>query len=896
MMNWLDRFRKQRPEAGRREGPAPIGTKLRVSEGNDSTIWTKGQSILGEYTVEGVLGEGGMGTVYLLVRSHFTGQRFAVKKTKFRDETIQRNFLRELQLWLDLPEHPHLVACRFFRTIDEELAIFAEYVEGGALTKWIAERGLKELPHILDVAIQFAWGLHALHEQGLVHQDVKPSNVLLTGEGLAKVSDFGLARARAAAGERPAGGGQGILLSCGGMTEAYCSPEQAAYQALTSKTDIWSWGVSVLEMFTGGVTWANGVVADQALDAYVDRYGRAGVGADGLPLMPVEMVAVLRRCFRPEPQDRWGTMLEVAELLREIYRQYRGSGYPRETPASLRASESRVFIDERRTITGVQWPDPQPWLAAALKADGRDPAEAGALMSPREGSRRAQAVADLAAYDAAQRIYERLVDNGRTNLRSDLARLCGHKALVHGYLADAPGAVAACDRALAILERLVNQEGRRELANDLAVMCLNKGSVLWRMGELAGAVAAYDQALAIQERLVNQEGRWELADSLARTYMNKGTALRNRGDLAGAVVTDGQALAIWDRLVNKDGRGELANYLAMSHRNKGNSLFTLGDLVGAVAAYDEALAVQERLVNQEGQRELANDFAKTYMNKALALANQGNLLGAVAGYDQALAIQERLVNQDGRRELADGLALTYMNKGAALSKLGDLVGAVAAYDYALAIQERLVNLEGRRELANDLAQTYMSKGLAMLGQGNLAAAVAAYDQALAIQERLVNHEGRRELANDLALTYLNKAAALRKLGDLAGAVALCDQAIAIRERLVNQEGRRELASDLANTYVNKGVALGAQGDSSGAVAAYDQALAIQERLVNQEGRVELRGDLAKVQLIRADLLADPSERVAEGKRALSVLEEEARRTGRADLKRIVNASGRPTAG
>jgi hypothetical protein len=52
------------------------------------------------------LGKGGMGTVYLLVRSHFTGQRFAVKKTRFRDEASQRDFLRELQTWLDLPEHP----------------------------------------------------------------------------------------------------------------------------------------------------------------------------------------------------------------------------------------------------------------------------------------------------------------------------------------------------------------------------------------------------------------------------------------------------------------------------------------------------------------------------------------------------------------------------------------------------------------------------------------------------------------------------------------------------------------------------------------------------------------------------------------------------------------------
>ena len=61
---------------------------------------------------------------------------------------------------------------------------------------------------------------------------------------------------------------------------------------------------------------------------------------------------------------------------------------------------------------GGQWVDPREWLVAALKADGRDPAEAEALLPPREGSRRAQAVADLAAYEEALRIYERLVARG----------------------------------------------------------------------------------------------------------------------------------------------------------------------------------------------------------------------------------------------------------------------------------------------------------------------------------------------------------------------------------------------------------------------------------------------------------------------------------------------------
>src|SRR5438445_6911609 len=90
--------------------------------------WAFGQALLDDFVVEGELGEGGMGKVYR-VRSRSTSQPFAVKRTKLRDEASQRNFLTELQTWIDLPDHPHLAACRFFRTVREELVIFAEFVE-----------------------------------------------------------------------------------------------------------------------------------------------------------------------------------------------------------------------------------------------------------------------------------------------------------------------------------------------------------------------------------------------------------------------------------------------------------------------------------------------------------------------------------------------------------------------------------------------------------------------------------------------------------------------------------------------------------------------------------------------------------------------------------------------
>jgi serine/threonine protein kinase len=157
------------------------------------TDWAAGQVILDDYVVERELGRGGMGKVYLL-RSRSTGQPFAVKRAFLRNENSRSDFLTELQTWIDLPDHPHLVACRFFRTVGDEVVIFAEFVEGGSLADWIRDRRLTGLEQILDAAIPFAWGLHAAHELGLVHQDVKPGAALMTADGQVKVADFGLAR------------------------------------------------------------------------------------------------------------------------------------------------------------------------------------------------------------------------------------------------------------------------------------------------------------------------------------------------------------------------------------------------------------------------------------------------------------------------------------------------------------------------------------------------------------------------------------------------------------------------------------------------------------------------------------------------------------------------------
>ena len=326
---------------------------IHAAEAQVAAEWKVGDVILDLYEVKHVFEGGGMGLVY---RVHHRGWNtdLAVKSPRsdyFKTEAQKEKFTRECETWINLGLHPHIVSCHYVRTLGGIPRVFAEYVEGGTLKEWIDSRKLYEggeqesLKRVLDIVIQMAWGLHHAHEQGLIHQDVKPANVLMMPDGTAKISDFGLAKARAAAGESIVGvSGRSILGTFGGLTRDFCSPEQADIYAqseagvslkqlpkLTRKTDIWSWAVSVLVMFAGGVSWQSGVVAPEVLE----RLGALREEGLGLPEMPAELYALLARCLRRNPNDRPKDMAEVTENLRNLFKRDIGNVYDREDPKPM---------------------------------------------------------------------------------------------------------------------------------------------------------------------------------------------------------------------------------------------------------------------------------------------------------------------------------------------------------------------------------------------------------------------------------------------------------------------------------------------------------------------------------------------------------------------------------
>jgi len=322
-------------------------------------IWNVGDVVLDVYEVKHLhagfddskhYAEGGMGLVYR-VRHRGWDLDLAVKSPKretFQTERGKDNFERECTTWVELGLHPNIVSCYYVRRIDGIPMVFAEFVEDGSLDDWIENRLLyhggpeESLRRILDIAIQFAWGLQYAHDRQLIHQDVKPDNVMMDG-GVPKVTDFGLAKARVAAGEDMQGSmPRSMFVSWGGMTPAYCSPEQieAALQVksgvgdeerthLTRRTDIWSFGVSVLAMFMGKAPCtAGGHTAGKILKQYLQDPPQSDI----LPTLPPKVADLLKTCFRHDPEERPQSMGEMADALQRIYHDEFGSAHPRQTP------------------------------------------------------------------------------------------------------------------------------------------------------------------------------------------------------------------------------------------------------------------------------------------------------------------------------------------------------------------------------------------------------------------------------------------------------------------------------------------------------------------------------------------------------------------------------------
>lgn len=284
----------RRVEAGRRDStPRP-----RLPDAHQK--WFEGAKLDGGYVVGALLGSGAFGDVHL-VENRALDRRWAVKvirrdlvATPVRRQTL----LRELAHGFRVAGHPHIVRTEMFRSFGDEIAIFSELVEGGSLASALSSPRLATIEGVLDVALQLAWALEALHLAGLVHGDVKPGNVLLTAAGAAKLADLGLA-SFSHSGE--------LAVAVG--TPLYRSPEQARGNVVTAASDVWGWAATVIAMLLGEPpSHAGGEVAAHTLASLRTRRSPARVAVDD------QLYHLLSACLRKDPKQRTSSSAISDEL------------------------------------------------------------------------------------------------------------------------------------------------------------------------------------------------------------------------------------------------------------------------------------------------------------------------------------------------------------------------------------------------------------------------------------------------------------------------------------------------------------------------------------------------------------------------------------------------------
>ena len=223
-----------------------------------------GQIVKDRYEILEILGEGGMAFVYK-ARDTQLERLVAIKTLKpnyVNQETFVERFKREAKTAANL-NHPNIVQI-FDWGIEDEPFFVMEYIEGNTLTSIIAKNRTISLSDILFIGAQVSSGLHAAHEKGLVHRDIKPGNIMITPDGKVKVTDFGIVSLQ---NEESDITKTGSILG----TASYISPEQAQGKPVSIESDLYSLGTVLYELITGKPPFAGDTPISTATKHLTER-------------------------------------------------------------------------------------------------------------------------------------------------------------------------------------------------------------------------------------------------------------------------------------------------------------------------------------------------------------------------------------------------------------------------------------------------------------------------------------------------------------------------------------------------------------------------------------------------------------------------------------------------
>src|SRR5687767_2017157 len=222
------------------------------------------------------------------------------------DEAHVERFRREARAVAQL-SHPNIVTVIDRGEEDGRQFIVFELIDGENLKELVERGGPLPVRRVLELGLEVGRALAFAHAQGLVHRDVKPQNVLLNGDGLAKVTDFGIVRSLEAGGTTETGTVLG--------TSHYIAPEQARGERVDALTDVYSFGVVLYELLAGEVPYPGDSFLSVAM-----RHVNEPVPSvlDPRPDTPLRLAGLIERCMAKQPSERPASMDEVVSELESV--------------------------------------------------------------------------------------------------------------------------------------------------------------------------------------------------------------------------------------------------------------------------------------------------------------------------------------------------------------------------------------------------------------------------------------------------------------------------------------------------------------------------------------------------------------------------------------------------
>lgn len=300
-----------------------------------SDDFVPGQRI-GDYEILGVLGAGGMGKVYK-VRNTISDRVEAMKillPNLAAQKDLADRFLREIKLLASL-DHPNIAKLNTALTLDNQLVMMMEYVDGVSLASRL-QRGPIAPADAAKYSDQVLSALGYAHKLNVIHRDVKPANMMLTSHGVVKLMDFGIARPNDEAGMTSTGATLGSM--------NYMSPEQVRCEPVDQRSDLYSMGVSIYEMVTGKLPF-RGHSNYSVMSAHLQETPKPPIAVR--PDLPKGLSDIILMAMAKDPRERFQTAEAFGAALRSVFPAGAGAvspvprevRVPQETPA---ASAARI--------------------------------------------------------------------------------------------------------------------------------------------------------------------------------------------------------------------------------------------------------------------------------------------------------------------------------------------------------------------------------------------------------------------------------------------------------------------------------------------------------------------------------------------------------------------------